>query len=232
MKTTLIALALLFATALPSVVRAARTDETARLNQGAILKEITIPDNQPWAFVRVQALIDAAPPVVWSKLEDIGRFPTWLPMCRKMEFLSPEATQKATPELARDQAQIIALMAAHPSAKGAGAPKTGHWDELVYEEYDLPWPIKNEWALRRYVFDEKEGLDRAAWTKVDSADGKEDGYWEIRPWEDGKRTHLRYYYRVKAKENVPKPVFRTAISLTVNSMIKALRHQAAMGGLR
>ena len=228
MKPAIIIIALVVVIAAPILAQAARPDETARLNAGAILKEITIPDNQPWAFVRVQAIIDAPPSAVWAKLEDIGHFPRWLPMCRKMEFLSPEASRQATPEIARDQARIIALMASHPNRSPA-RPGTGHWEQLVYEEYDLPWPIKNEWALRRYVFDEQEGLDRAAWTKVDSADGKEDGSWEITPWGDGTKTHLRYYYRVKAKENVPKPVFRTAVSLTISSMIKALRHQTARG---
>ncbi len=39
-------------------------------------------------------------------------------------------------------------------------------------------------------------------------------------------TLLHYTYRVKVKEGVPQPLFKAAVSLTINSMIKALRHEA------
>ena len=91
---------------------------------------------------------------------------------------------------------------------------------------ELPWPIKNEWVVRRYTYDESAEKDRAAWRKLDSKTQDDDGYWEVIARADGK-TLLKYYYRVKAKESVPKPVFKAAIGLTVNSMIKAVRHESA-----
>lgn len=207
-------------------VSSARPGVDERLNQGAIIRDITIPDGQEWAFVRVRAVIDAPPRAVWETLSDIEHWPSWLPMNRKALFLAADADGLMTREIAHDRAQTMALFLAHPNRAGA-QHAASRWDRLAYEEYDLPWPLKNEWVVRRYTFDEQAEQNRASWKKVDSSDDLEDGHWEVSPWKDGGKAHLRYYYRVKAKEGVPHPVFTTAVAFTVNSMIKALRHEVA-----
>lgn len=205
--------------------RAGRLSQDERLDIGTIIKEITIPGGSQWAYVRVRAVVDSSPQAVWATLININGWPKWLPMTKKAWFLSDEAAQKITPEIARNKDEVLAIDARDPPA----APKqthNNHWQRIAYEEYDLPWPLKNEWVVRRYTFDETDEINKASWRKVASTDSEDDGYWEITNWKDGK-THLRYYYRVRSKENVPQPLFKAAVSLTVNSMIKALRRESA-----
>lgn len=195
-----------------------------RLDTGSIIKEIKIPEGQLYADVLVNAVIDSPPKAVWAALIDIGGWPKWLPMNRKAWFFSPAAEKLITDEISHDKAKVLAINAENPPTSDV-AEQHGHWEHVAYEEYDLPWPIKNEWVVRRYKYDEATDLFRASWKRVDSKRDGDDGYWEVRPWKDG-RTHITYYYSVKAKESVPEIVFKTAVSMTVNSMIKALRHES------
>lgn len=190
---------------------------------GAIIKEVEVPPDGLYAYVRARAVIDCPPKVVWDTLADINHWYKWLPMTHRAGILSPEAASKVTPDMVPDKEKIMALDARFP---GTAVPKEekSQWSEMAYEDFDLPWPIKNQWSVKYYFFDDGENMKRAMWRKVNSIDGKDDGFWEITPWKN-KRTHLRYYYRVKAKRSVPTPVFSTAVSFTVNSMIKALRRE-------
>lgn len=206
-----------------SAVGGLYTDQ--KLDAGYILKEITIPQGQDRADVFVNTVINSSPRAVWASLVDIGSWPRWLPMTSKAQFLSNEAARIVTPDIAKDKAKVLEINGRYPLQKDDTTP-TGHWQRVAYEEYDLPWPIKNEWVVRRYSYDESDDLFRAVWRRVDSTRNEDDGYWEVRPWRNG-RTNLTYCYRVKPKENVPEVVFKTAVSFTVNSMIKALRHEAA-----
>jgi len=203
----------------------ARPDYDEKMDQGHIFKEITIPEGSDRANVLVNAVINSPPEVVWAALIDINRWPKWLPMNRVAYFVSPEAEKLITPEAAKDHAKVLEINKQNPPAKET-TKFSGHWEHTAYEEYDLPWPLKNEWVVRRYQYDEGADIRKASWKRVDSTRDEDDGSWEVRPWKDG-HTHLTYLYRVKAKEGVPQVIFKTAVSMTVNSMIKALRHESA-----
>lgn len=217
----LAAILLLTAIARPA---AALLQGEEKLAAGGILKSITIPEGGSLAFVDVQAVIDAPMPAVWKALKEIERWPSWLPMSRKAKVLSPAAAARITPEVAEDQARVLAIETADAGG-GANAREAGRFTRMVYEEYDLPWPIHNEWVIRNYTYEEDAERDRATWRKVASTDGRDDGSWEVSARPDGK-TLLHYTYRVKAKEGVPQPVFKAAVSLTIGSMVKALRREA------
>lgn len=194
-----------------------------RLDSGGILKDITIPGDSNMAHVTVRAIIDAPPAVVWGALKDIARWPNWLPMSKEAHFLSKEAEPLITTDVAVSQEKVIAIDRAHPNQESGNDGK-GSWQRLAYEEYDLPWPIQNEWVVRRYSYHEGAEVQKASWRKLVSENAQEDGYWEVSGWKDGK-THLKYYYVVKVKGHAPEPLFKAAVSLTVNSMIKALRKE-------
>lgn len=195
-----------------------------RLDIGAIVTDIKIPKEEIWAYVYVQAVIESRPQTVWSTLADIDNWPSWLPMARKAWFVSSEAASKITPEVAKNHDDVLKINDENPpaaiqeSAQGSG-------QRVAYEEYDLPWPLKNEWVVRRYNFNDEEEVKRATWRKIAATDDKDDGYWEVKAWKNG-NTRLTYYYRIK-KKDVPDPLFRAAVSLTVNSMVKALRRESA-----
>jgi hypothetical protein len=194
-----------------------------RLDTGGVIKDITIPGESNMAHVTVRAVIDASPAVVWNTLKDIASWPRWLPMSKEAHLLSREAEPLITTDIAASQQKVVAIDKAHPNQE-AGNPGSGTWQRLAYEEYDLPWPIDNEWVVRRYTYAEGMETKKASWRKIVSENAGNDGYWEVSPWKDGK-THLKYFYIVKVKGHAPEPLFKGAISLTVNSMIKALRKE-------
>jgi len=218
-------IAAILAIILIPVLAQARLDINEKMDQGHIFKEITIPEGSDRAKVLVNAVINSPPEAVWAALIDIGSWPKWLPMNRVAYFLSPEAEKLITPDLAKDHDKVLEINKQSPPAKET-SQYSGHWERMAYEEYDLPWPLKNEWVVRRYKYDESADLRKASWKRVDSKRNDDDGSWEVKPWKDG-RTRLIYLYYVKAKKGVPQPIFKTAVSLTVNSMIKALRHEAS-----
>lgn len=207
----------------------ANITDSEKLDSGWILRDIKIEaplakDEPSWAYVNVQTVIKTPIAAVWTVLKDLENWPKWLPMTNKTGFLSPEAASLITPEISRDENQVMAINAAHPNSSNI-KKYSGRWQLTAYELYDLPWPIKNEWVVRRYIFNESTEKNRASWKRIDSQLDDDDGFWELSPRGENK-TLLKYYYRVKAKENVPETVFKTAVSFTVNSMIKALRHEA------
>lgn len=194
-----------------------------RLSLGAILTNIKMPKDDNWAYIYVDAVIKSKPEVVWSILCDIDNWSKWLPMTRHTWFLSPEAAQKISIETAKNKEDVLMLNSQYPTT-AAKKSEDKRVEGITYEEYDLPWPLKNEWVVKRYNFNSNADIKRATWRKVASTDGVDDGHWEVKPWGE-KETFLNYYYRVK-KKNVPEPLFKTAISLTVNSMVKALRRES------
>jgi ribosome-associated toxin RatA of RatAB toxin-antitoxin module len=197
-----------------------------RLESGGIIKDVIIPGDGMIAYVTVQTLVDAPPAAVWSALKDIEEWPRWLPMSSNAHFVSKEAEALITPEIAKDRKKVTEIDAAHPNTEGGNGGE-GSWQRLALEEYDLPWPLENQWVIRRYTYEENDDLMKASWRKIDGSSQGDDGYWKIKPWKDGK-TELKYYYIVKVKGPAPKPLFTAAINLTVNSMIKALRREAKL----
>lgn len=221
MKSFLMILALFLT---PSFAAGGQSTLDSKLEAGYIIKDIDIPEGSDRANVKVKTVIRSSPKAVWAALVDINDWPKWLPMNSKAYFLSDEAAGLITPQVAKDQLEVIAISNAHPAPKETDH-NAGSWQKMAYEEYNLPWPIKNEWVVRKYNYEERPELMRASWKRVDSQRNEDDGFWEVRPWKGGS-TYLVYNYKVKPKEKVPEVVFKTAVSMTVTSMIKALRHEA------
>ena len=211
---------------LSGIVQAKLPTAEERMESGGIIKDIIIPGDEMTAYVTVRAIVDAPPVAVWSALKEIEGWPHWLPMSSKAHFVSKEAEGLITPEIAKDRKKVTEIDRAHPNTE-SGNGGEGKWQRLALEEYDLPWPLENQWVIRRYTYEEGTALMRASWRKIDGSSQRDDGYWEIRPWKDGK-TELKYYYIVKVTGPAPKPLFKAAINLTVNSMIKALRREAKL----
>lgn len=195
-----------------------------RLNNGAIIKGIEIPGNSGWAYVDVQAVVDVPPDLLWKTLIDIERWPGWLPMNEKAWFVSEKAEEIITGVVAKDRDKVYEIDKMHPSIRSDG-PYSGQWHRTAIEEYDLIWPLRDEWVIRRYTFDETKNPYRATWKKLAADDDEDDGSWEVSPWKDKRKSLLKYHYRVKVKKGVPNQIFKTAVSFTVNSMIKSLRRE-------
>jgi len=207
-----------------NIVHAKLPTKEERLASGGIIKDVIIPGNGMTAYVTVEAIIDAPPKAVWDTLKDIEGWPRWLPMSEEAHFVSKAAEAKITEDVAKDRDKVIAIDREHPNGEHGNNGK-GKWQRVALETYDLPWPLDNQWIVRRYTYNEKSETMKASWRKVDGTSTEDDGYWEVKSWKDG-RTDLKYYYVARVKGGAPKPLFKAAINLTVNSMIKALRRES------
>jgi hypothetical protein len=145
-------------------------------------------------------------------------------MSKEAHFVSKEAEAKIDEATAKDREKVVEIDRALPNGEKGNAG-SGHWQRVALETYDLPWPLEDQWIIRRYTYDESPERMKASFRKIDGSSKEDDGFWEISKWKDGK-THLKYYYIARVKGDAPKPLFKTAITLTVNSMIKALRREA------
>lgn len=205
-------------------------DQTAeqRLEEGHIIKSISMPRDQEYAYVNVKVLVDASTARVWDLLVDIWRWPMWLPMNRMAGLLSPKAASFVDKSVAGSKDETLRLASQYPIDRSQSHDPNS-WRNMAYEYYDLPWPIKNEWMVRWYSYKVDGDVHKASWRGFSAPDGRDDGFWEVRPWKDS-RALLHYYYRVRASKNVPPVAFKAAISLTVNQMIRALKKEAMKGG--
>lgn len=220
---SLAALTILIITLIGNAAHSRLPTAEERLEVGGIVRDIIIPGDDMIAYVTVRAVIDAPPKVVWDTLKDIEGWPSWLPMSKEAHFVSKEAEAKITEDVAKDREKVVEIDRAHPnSERGNGG--SGRWQRIALETYDLPWPLDDQWIIRRYTYDEGPEKMKASWRKIDGSSQEDDGYWEIKAWKDGK-TDLKYYYIARVKGEAPKPLFKAAITLTVNSMIKALRRE-------
>jgi len=195
-----------------------------RLANGGILRDIIIPGDDMTAYVTVRAIVDAPPAVVWDTLKDIENWPSWLPMSKEAHFVSKEAEAEIDQETAKNREKVMEIDRTLPNGE-KGNSGSGRWQRVALETYDLPWPLADQWIIRRYTYDESPERMKASFRKIDGSSKEDDGYWEVSSWKDGK-THLKYYYIARVKGDAPKPLFKAAITLTVNSMIKALRREA------
>ncbi len=226
LKQAILAVSIAAAVSVSGTASARLPTTEERLANGGIIKDINMPGDGMTAYVTVRAIVDAPPKAVWDALKDIEGWPRWLPMSKEAHFVSKEAEAKITPEVAKRREEVIAIDEAHPNGE-KGNDGSGRWQRVALETYDLPWPLEDQWIIRRYTYDEGEERMKASWRKVDGSSQGDDGYWEIKGWKDGK-TDLKYYYIATIKGEAPKPLFSAAINLTVNSMIKALRREAKL----
>jgi hypothetical protein len=224
MNRKLIALVTLFIATITFSAHAKLPTPEERLDNGGILRDIIIPGEEMTAYVTVRAIVEAPPKVVWDTLKDIENWPDWLPMSKEAHFVSKEAEAKITEEVAKDREKVMEIDRALPNGERGNAG-SGRWQRVALETYDLPWPLQDQWIIRRYTYDESPERMKASFRKIDGSSQEDDGYWEISKWKDG-TTHLKYYYIARVKGDAPKPLFKAAITLTVNSMIKALRREA------
>jgi ribosome-associated toxin RatA of RatAB toxin-antitoxin module len=230
MNRKLIALAILITSAISGTTLAKLPTIEERLDNGGIVRDIIIPGDDMTAFVTVRAIVEAPPKVVWDTLKDIENWPDWLPMSKEAHFVSKEAEAKIDEATAKDREKVVEIDRALPNGEKGNAG-SGHWQRVALETYDLPWPLEDQWIIRRYTYDESPERMKASFRKIDGSSKEDDGFWEISKWKDGK-THLKYYYIARVKGDAPKPLFKTAITLTVNSMIKALRREAKKRNLK
>lgn len=226
----LAALTILLITLIGNVAHSRLPTPEERLDNGGILRDIIIPGDEMTAYVTVRAIVEAPPEVVWDTLKDIENWPKWLPMSKEAHFVSKEAEAKIDEATAKDREKVMEIDRTLPNGEKGNAG-SGRWQRVALETYDLPWPLQDQWIIRRYTYDESPERMKASFRKIDGSSNEDDGFWEISNWKDGK-THLKYYYIARVKGAAPKPLFKAAITLTVNSMVKALRREAKKRNLK
>ena len=216
---------LLVSLSLAPVVHAKQTP----LKDGGIHIKIVFPTEAIHGSIHVEAMIPAMPEVIWSALVDVNRWRTWVPMVIEAFFYSPKAKKAIPADAKKEQEFFKGLKQKYPGTAST-PPMNGKARRATYEFYNLPWPIKDEWVVRKYLFDASKAGERkykATWEKVwDTSPGKE-GYWTLEPFEgDANKTLLIYHFRTKSKIGIKQQLFRVGVKGAVERFIRAIRKEA------
>ncbi len=202
---------------------------TVSANEPDMSLALNFPKEEEQGTVHVEATIRATPEVVWSILTNANRWRQWMPMVMESYFYSGQAAQAIPQQITKDRAFFDQLRTQHPGT-ATPPPPQGVQSRVTFEAYDLPWPIKNEWVVRRYRYDAaraREHYYRVGWKRVWNQDVPEEGYWELRPHpEHAGATHFTYHFRVKAKRGVALALFKGGVKRSINHFIRAIREQA------
>lgn len=212
-------------------VAAAKEKLTAeeKLSKGWIVRNISYGTDDSMVIVDVKALINASSADVWKLLSNIDSWPSWMPVLKRGWVLSGSVLSKIpeNPEKADDVYKTV-------SSGGKGSvniSQSGQTSVTTFEEFDLPWPVNNDWVIRKYIFDAARGSEgnyKVSWKqKFKGAEGR-GGMWEIVPNNGAENeTLFKYHFVVKRKEGVPKAIFEAMVSKTIDRFISAIRRNVS-----
>jgi len=201
------------------------------LMKGKVVKQLSFPEDAEFGTVHIQAVIDVPPQTVWKMLVHLEEWGQWMPSLTEGWFYSKEAMQHLPDPFPKDRNLSLELRKKYPGAEGAVNPFfVGEEVRMAYENYDLLWPIRNEWVVRKYFYDSREaGLNKfkASWAQVFNRNQKTEGYWLLEPFQnDPARTLLTYHYWVRAKAGLSRVVFKWGVQLFINRMMDHLKNEA------
>lgn len=191
---------------------------------------INFPKAEALGTIDVTIHIMAPPKIVWEVLTETARWSQWMPYAARVQYLSEAAAQALPPVMKKDLPFFESLLQVHPHA--APPPSAmGKSHRVAYESYDLPWPIKNDWVVRKYRFDAQRAAAHyfsASWDKVyDPEEPGSDGYWFIEPADEGATAStFRYHLRVKAKRGLALAMFQIGVKKILKTQIRAVRTEA------
>jgi hypothetical protein len=198
-----------------------------KLAKGWIVSNISYGADDSLVIVDVQALINAPAKRVWKLFSDVSRWSVWMPIMSRGWIVGSATLGKIheLPEKVKDVYDIVS----------AGKPASVKVEDIgktsinTFEEFDLPWPINNDWVLRRYLFDSTDGSSgkyKVTWRQIFKDKEGCGGWWEISPNNgNAVETLFKYHYVVKRKDGVPKKLFEIIVDKTVDRFIGAIRRQ-------
>ena len=180
-----------------------------------------------YGTIRVEARMDSPPEVVWEVLTDISRWPKWIPSMRRGWVHSSQAVQNIPLNAPKEKSIYEDLHRRFPENGDSQMPAEEHhsWSKVVFEEYDLLWPIQDEWVVKRYLFDSTEGKEhkfRAEWGRIFDGNRMIEGHGDLIPADVENATLFTYQYRVRAKEGVPIFLFKLALKTSIHHMVEAI----------
>lgn len=204
--------------------RSSLTDEE-KLAKGWIVSYVSYESDDSIANLEVKALINASPKKVWEFLSKVERWSLWMPVMSRGWALGDDALSKvpASPEKTKDVYDVVSVSS--PAAvRVSGSGKT---TVSTFEEFDLPWPINNDWVLRKYIFDAskaEEDIYKVEWKQIFKGAERRGGRWELSRYNgEADETLFEYRFRVKRKEGVPQKVFEIIMGKTVERFVSAIR---------
>lgn len=195
----------------------------------AVEIQINFPKEEALGTIHVRGTINAPAAAIWKVVTNIHRWTQWMPMVTEARFFSDAAVQALPANPAKDPALFETLRQQHPGS----APIPGDHGvttRMSYEAYNLPWPIKDEWVIRRYRFDASragESVYRVTWEKgYERNEPGSDGYWELAPTrEDPQQTVMIYHFRVKAKHGLALALLKAGTKSAVTKFYHSIREE-------
>ena len=194
-----------------------------QLGNGWIIQKISSGDSL--VTLEVKALINSSPSEVWKLLTDIDRWKDWEPMLNIGKAVSLEG------ELEKNE--MTYALALNCPAQEVNVSDTGKTVATVFEEYDIPWPIQNDWVIRKYIFDANNsdsGEYKVKFHPVFSGvEKKRGGRYKLSRYKGAdEETLLEYDFTVKRKEGCPKTVFEIIMKQTAERFVRAIRRNTEL----
>ncbi len=192
---------------------------------------LAFPGDDVPGTVRVHAMIDADPEKVWALVTNINDWKGWMPMVMEAHFYSDEFVKALPASVNKDEALFKKLETQFPGHNVA-PPLEGTSTRVAFESYDLPWPIANNWSVRRYQYDNSQAATHrylVSFRKIYERDIKgQEGTWTFEPMPaKSGATLLTYELRTKPQHGFALTLFKIGVKHTVEHMIAAIRKHVA-----
>ena len=208
----------------------------ASLAPGLLTQTLDFPKEEGYGTIHVEAQLKASPEAVWHVLVRPQHWSRWMPMLSRSWFYSDEAIRAIPPQVPKKKKLFEELYEQFPEPAVVRIEQDPAWEGIAFEEYNIPWPIQDEWVVRRYQFDSRkkgEGVYKAQWGKIFDGSREIEGYWHIEPSLTlAGGTHFVYHYRVKAKTGVAMVLFKWAVRRTIDKMVHAIEKEAVDDAIR
>ena len=221
---TVMILMVIFLMAAVSVAKEKLSDEE-KLAKGWIVSYVDYEQNDQIAVLDVKALINATPKSVWYLLSNINGWSGWTPVMSQGFAIKNDIFSKYGDR--PDKNDEVKGAASNGSRSNVTIGDSGKTVVNTYEEFDLPWPINNDWVLRRYTFDASQSAENkysVVWKQLFKGAEGRGGSWNLSQY-NGKadETLFEYHFKVKRKDGVPMKVFEVIIGKTIDRFISAIR---------
>lgn len=200
--------------------------EDEKLNQGWVIKSIYFTDGGEIAVVNVKALIEAPPEKVWQLLTNIKGWSSWMPMLSQAFVINSSGLAGLSANPQKNE-QLHNKMRSLPMSY-ASIGNQGKKSLTTFEEFDLPWPINNDWVIREYTFDASGANSsnyKVSWHQIFEGCTGRGGSWKLTPYNanNDNDTLFEYNFRVFKKKEASQGIFRTIIGQTAQRFVEAIR---------
>ena len=202
-------------------------ERTYRLRHGEIMTEGGYLDHGVRG--RMEGMIPAPPEVVWDLFIQSNHWKRYgMPAIQDSRAVNQEIVdQVGSAKSINVFYKIAGNLMMDPIAD---RKKGGFWTNLVFQVYDIPWPLADRWMIVKTNYDESKiskAIYRAEWTRLAGNVRTVDGWMVLEPFEgDRHLTRMEYQADSDPGISIPKFILRWGLKKTMPGVIQAIRREA------